>query len=60
MHTFGANVKRGEPMSLTDDDVREILKLIDESDLDELHIETATSFSTYRRERVAMEPLSLL
>ena len=28
-------------MSLTDDDVREILKLIDESDLDELHIETA-------------------
>ena len=27
-------------MSLTDDDVREILKLIDESDLDELHIET--------------------
>jgi acetyl-CoA carboxylase biotin carboxyl carrier protein len=27
-------------MSLTDDDVREILRLIDESDLDELHIET--------------------
>jgi acetyl-CoA carboxylase biotin carboxyl carrier protein len=28
-------------MSLTDEDVREILRLIDESDLDELHIETA-------------------
>jgi acetyl-CoA carboxylase biotin carboxyl carrier protein len=28
-------------VSLTDDDVREILRLIDESDLDELHIETA-------------------
>jgi acetyl-CoA carboxylase biotin carboxyl carrier protein len=28
-------------MSLSDEDVREILKLIDESDLDELHIETA-------------------
>ena len=27
-------------MSLTDEDVREILRLIDESDLDELHIET--------------------
>jgi acetyl-CoA carboxylase biotin carboxyl carrier protein len=27
-------------VSLTDDDVREILRLIDESDLDELHIET--------------------
>jgi acetyl-CoA carboxylase biotin carboxyl carrier protein len=27
-------------MSLSDEDVREILKLIDESDLDELHIET--------------------
>jgi acetyl-CoA carboxylase biotin carboxyl carrier protein len=27
-------------MSLTDDDIREILRLIDESDLDELHIET--------------------
>jgi acetyl-CoA carboxylase biotin carboxyl carrier protein len=28
-------------MALTDDDVREILRLIDESDLDELRIETA-------------------
>jgi len=28
-------------MSLSDEDVREILRLIDESDLDELHIETA-------------------
>jgi acetyl-CoA carboxylase biotin carboxyl carrier protein len=28
-------------MSLTDEDVREILRLIDESDLDELHVETA-------------------
>jgi acetyl-CoA carboxylase biotin carboxyl carrier protein len=28
-------------VTLTDEDVREILKLIDESDLDELHIETA-------------------
>ena len=28
-------------MSLTDEDVREILRLIDESDLEELHIETA-------------------
>jgi acetyl-CoA carboxylase biotin carboxyl carrier protein len=27
-------------MGLTDDDVREILRLIDESELDELHIET--------------------
>jgi acetyl-CoA carboxylase biotin carboxyl carrier protein len=27
-------------MSLSDEDVREILRLIDESDLDELHIET--------------------
>jgi acetyl-CoA carboxylase biotin carboxyl carrier protein len=27
-------------MNLTDEDVREILRLIDESDLDELHIET--------------------
>jgi len=28
-------------MALTDDDVREILRLIDESDLDELRVETA-------------------
>jgi acetyl-CoA carboxylase biotin carboxyl carrier protein len=28
-------------MSLTDEDIREILRLIDESDVDELHIETA-------------------
>jgi acetyl-CoA carboxylase biotin carboxyl carrier protein len=28
-------------MALTDDDVREILRLIDESELDELRIETA-------------------
>ncbi len=35
-------------MSLTDDDVREILRIIDESDLDELEIET-DGFSLYVR-----------
>ena len=41
MTHFRRQRKAGQPMSLTDDDVREILRLIDESDLDELHIETA-------------------
>ena len=40
MSTFGADVN-GLTDGLTDDDVREILRLIDESELDELHIETA-------------------
>ena len=39
METFGAT--RDLLMALTDDDVREILRLIDESELDELRIETA-------------------
>ena len=41
MSMFGADETEGlEPMALNDDDVREILRIIDESELDELRIET--------------------
>jgi acetyl-CoA carboxylase biotin carboxyl carrier protein len=43
-------------MALTDDDVREILRLIDESELDELRIETAEfKLHVVRREAAAPE-----
>ena len=40
MGMFGVREARGEPVALSDDDVREILRIIDESELDELRIET--------------------
>jgi acetyl-CoA carboxylase biotin carboxyl carrier protein len=44
-------------MALTDDDVREILRLIDESELDELRIETAEfKLHVVRGEGAAAEP----
>jgi len=46
-------------MALTDDDVREILRLIDESELDELRIETAEfKLHVVRGEAAAPEPAS--
>ena len=47
-------------MSLTDEDVREILRLIDESDLDELHIETEDFVLHVSKGAGGDEPLSLL
>jgi acetyl-CoA carboxylase biotin carboxyl carrier protein len=43
-------------MALTDDDVREILRLIDESELDELRIETAEFNLHVRRGEARAEP----
>jgi len=42
-------------MALTDDDVREILRIIDESELDELRIETA-GFTLHVRKDAAAAP----
>ena len=43
-------------MALTDDDVREILRIIDESDLDELRIETAGFTLHVRKDGAAAPP----
>ena len=60
MSTFGAGpktAKRSEPaMPLSEDDVREILRLIDESDVEELRVETDALSLHVVRERAAAEP----